>query len=189
MQLKQPLPINSKFDTSNTNPDYSMTAPLNGDGSNFPCKGYLNSPGKHITAQYTAGGQYSIALEGTATHEGGSCQLSLSYDNGATFKVIHSIVGGCPLQSGYNFTMPAGLPAGNNVVFSWTWFNKVGNREMYQNCALVNIQGSGTSQFVAALPAMQIANVGKGCATIEGTEVVFPNPGQSIQFGGSYSNG
>jgi hypothetical protein len=189
MQLTQPLPINSKFDSLNANPDYSMTAPLNGDGSNFPCKGYLNAPGKHVTAQYVAGNTYSIAVEGTATHGGGSCQLSLSYDNGATFKVIHSILGGCPLQAGYNFVMPSGLPSGKNVVFSWTWFNKIGNREMYQNCALVDVQGSGTSQFVSSLPDMFVANVNKGCGTIEGTEVVFPDPGKSVQFGGTYANG
>lgn len=189
LSLAFPLPINSKFDKANTNPDYSMTTPLNGDGSNFPCKGYLGASSKHVTASFTAGQTGNFSLMGSATHGGGSCQVSLSYDNGRTFKVINSILGGCPLQSTYNFAVPSGLPAGNNVVFSWSWFNKVGNREFYQNCALVNIQGSGTQSYLSTLPDMQVANIGNGCSSVETIEVIPKNPGSFVQYGGSYAAG
>lgn len=36
---------------------------------------------------------------------------------------------------------------------------------------------------------MQVANVGNGCASIEGIEVIPENPGSFVQFGGSYSAG
>ena len=31
-----------------------------------------------------------------AAHSGGSCQASISFDNGKTWKVLHSFIGGCP---------------------------------------------------------------------------------------------
>lgn len=113
--------------------DYDNRGPLRGDGSNFPCKLYHREPrypGWHITADYISGEDYSIEFEGTATHLGGSCQLSLSYDEGRTFRVIKSIEGGCPLTKGYNFTIPADAAPSQAVIFSWTWFNHEGNREI-----------------------------------------------------------
>lgn len=38
-----------------------------------------------------------VSLEGAAIHGGGSCQASLSYDNGGTFKVLKSWIGIYPL--------------------------------------------------------------------------------------------
>lgn len=166
-----------------------MTSPLSDTGSNFPCKGYLGQAGAHVTASFVAGQPANFSLVGSATHGGGSCQISLSYDNGKTFKVVESILGGCPLTSAYTFQMPSGLPSGNSVVFSWSWMNKIGNREFYQNCALVNIQGSGSQANLAALPDMQVANVGTGCTTVEGIEVIPLNPGTNVQYGGDYAAG
>ncbi|BFZ58865.1 hypothetical protein PYCC9005_005931 [Savitreella phatthalungensis] len=169
-----------------------MTTPLNGAGSDFPCKGYLSDASRHVTATYYTGQTYNVSLAGSATHGGGSCQLSISYDNGATFKVIESILGGCPLSSNYNFALPHGLPAAKGAIFSWSWFNKVGNREMYQNCALVDIidaSNTGSQSTLNALPNMQTANVGKGCNTVEGVEAIPFNPGQQVLYGGDYSAG
>ena len=66
-----------------------------------------------------------------APHGGGSCQFSLSYDNGATFNVIHSIEGGCPLDAvmnKYTVPIPDNAPAADRALFAWTWFNRIGNR-------------------------------------------------------------
>jgi hypothetical protein len=66
-----------------------------------------------------------------APHGGGSCQFSLSYDNGVTFKVIHSIEGGCPLDAvmnKYTVPIPTSAPAAERALFAWTWFNRIGNR-------------------------------------------------------------
>ena len=86
----------------------------------------------------------SISISG-----GGSCQVSLTTDNPATknskWQVIHSIEGGCPArnQAGnagespdpidpdtYKYSIPTGINPGKYTL-AWTWFNKVGNREMY----------------------------------------------------------
>ncbi|KFY48367.1 hypothetical protein V495_01398, partial [Pseudogymnoascus sp. VKM F-4514 (FW-929)] len=120
------------------------------------------------TATYTAGSTYDISLTGSATHSGGSCQLSLSYDNGATFKVIKSMLGGCPLTSKYDFVVPAEAPNGP-ALLAWTWFNLSGNREMYMNCVDVEvINGAGNAAKFNARPNIFVANVNNGCATVEG---------------------
>lgn len=63
-----------------------------------------------------------------------------------------------------------------------------GNREMYQNCALVTIAGGGSGlNDKKAFPPPFVANVGNGCATIEGQNVVFPSPGKNVFYGGVYA--
>ena len=67
----------------------------------------------------------SSMIAQTAVHGGGSCQISLSYDEGTTWKVIHSFVGGCPLNKNLPITFPSDTPAGKGVLFAWTWLNHV----------------------------------------------------------------
>lgn len=99
-------------------------------------------------ATYAAGSTMSATVTGTATHvsrasrgmsaelsfqNGGSCQFSMSYDNGATWKVIHSIIGGC-LVDGLTMDVPIPKEAPNGkALFSWSWFNRSGNREMCES--------------------------------------------------------
>jgi hypothetical protein len=111
VQMTSPYPINSPLNptTPEEKKDYSYSAPL----GIFPCKGYHTQTPKQYATSYTAGQESSITLQGSATHGGGSCQLSLSYDNGATFKVIKSIMGGCPITPTYEFTIPAFAPVGD----------------------------------------------------------------------------
>lgn len=81
----------------------------------------------------------------------------------------------------YNFTIPDDLPP-NDYVFAWTWFNKVGNREMYMNCAPVTITGSGGDDgFLDSLPDMFVANAGNGCSTEESADLKFPDPGADVE--------
>ncbi|EER38195.1 endoglucanase [Histoplasma capsulatum H143] len=176
IEMSEPVPFRSRFG-SGGDVDYSMTSPLLADGSNFPCKGYQHDSVSKPSATYKAGGSGEIKLAGTATHGGGSCQISLSYDQGKTFKVIESIIGGCPLPMQYSFKIPSSAPSGE-ALLAWTWFNKIGNREMYMNCAPVSIEGgSGDKAAFDKLPDIYVANVGNGKTTIEGQDVVFPNPG------------
>src|SRR5947207_3219484 len=66
-----------------------------------------------------------------APHGGGTCQFALSYDNGKTFTVIHSIEGGCPLDAvmnKYTIKIPDNAPSAERARFAWTWFNRIGNR-------------------------------------------------------------
>jgi hypothetical protein len=92
MEMSDPLPMHSQYDPLNTGDevDYNLKSPLNANGSNYPCHGYQNDRPIRTTATYTAGQSYQMQISGTVTHGGGSCQLSLSYDNGATFKVSDS---------------------------------------------------------------------------------------------------
>ncbi|POR36024.1 Uncharacterized protein TPAR_03766 [Tolypocladium paradoxum] len=178
--------------------------PLDSSGSDFPCKmreGVYDLQG--ASNVYGQGSTQQLAFIGSAVHGGGSCQISVTTDlqptKNSVWKVIKSIEGGCPAkgQTGnmeggagvadpykYDFTIPEKLATGNYTL-AWTWFNKVGNREMYMNCAPLTVTGSGgSSGFMSTLPDMFVANVGNGCETEATTDVQFPNPGQDLdQFG------
>jgi hypothetical protein len=169
--------------------DYNMVAPLDPSGANYPCKGYhTGAEAKESTATFAPGGDYNFTVAGGASHGGGSCQVSLSYDGGNTFKVIQSIIGGCPAGPGsFPFKIPADAPEGN-AIWAWTWNNKIGNRELYMNCATVTIGGGGAKRDVEARqstsfdsrPDILVANVGNGCSVPEGIDVEYPNPGPDV---------
>lgn len=196
--MSNPYPIRSPLNPNGdeAKKDYSYTSPLDPSGANFPCKGYQNDAFVSV-ATYKPGSQYDMSLSGSATHGGGSCQISLSYDTGKTFTVIESMEGGCPLTSNYTFTVPSDAPSGQ-ALLAWTWFNKIGNREMYMNCAQVTIDGGSSKRSHArdmmvsradtafsSRPPIFIANVNGpgGCTTIEGQEVNFPLPGPDVVGG------
>jgi LysM repeat protein len=186
MELTSPAPFRSKDNKFATTTDFDMTSPLLATGTNFPCKGYqsdFTTPAGTSTATWVAGSQQQITLDGGAPHNGGSCQLSMSYDGGKTFRVIQSIEGNCanptPGPQNFSFTVPADAKSGK-AIFAWTWFNHTGNREMYMNCAAVDITGSGTSELQDR-PEIFTANIGNGCTVPEGTDVQFPNPGPDVQ--------
>ena len=172
--------------------DFDMVAPLKPEGTNFPCKGYLkdlDTPAGGSTKTYTAGQQTTFKTEGVeAAHNGGSCQVSLSFDQGKTWKVIKSFIGNCVRSAGgntfdpnqeYSFTIPAEAKSGD-ALWAWTWFNQTGNREMYMNCAHITIQGSGTSTL-DDLPDMFVANVNNGLKTEENKDLEFPDPGKDVE--------
>lgn len=204
MEMSWPYPLRSKYNSANnySDIDYSMTSPLDPDGSNFPCKGYQNDRPVETTVIYAAGSTYNMTLAGSATHDGGSCQLSLSYDNGATFRVIQSMIGGCPLTTTYNFTIPAYAPAGG-ALLAWTWQNYVGNREYYMNCAEVKIMSGHSSRrqrrrnynSFSSLPYIWKANLGPDvnqCATLDSSgnviQPVYPNPGPVVIYEGNLTS-
>ncbi|KAL5630070.1 hypothetical protein BROUX41_001676 [Berkeleyomyces rouxiae] len=197
MKISSPAPINA----ANIN-----NFPLKDDGSDFPCKfgsnGYTYSSDS-TENQYTIGtADNQLSFIGSAVHGGGSCQVSLTYDRPPTkdsvWKVITSIEGGCPARDTpgnfpledpnyidpytYNFTIPDGLEAGQYTL-ALTWFNKLGNREMYMNCAHVTLDGTGGDKSTYnSLPDMMVANINNGCSTINAKDVEFPDPGQYIQY-------
>lgn len=192
MEITWPPVYRSKHNpkTPSGKVDYDMVAPLDPSGSNYPCKGYHTDSEvvKESTATFAPGGEYNFTVAGGATHGGGSCQVSLSYDGGATFKVVQSIIGGCPESAGsYPFKIPADAPEGD-AIWAWTWNNKIGNRELYMNCATVTIGGGGAKRDVearqstsfASRPDVFVANVGNGCSVPEGVDVEYPNPGPDV---------
>ncbi|KAB5585512.1 hypothetical protein GE09DRAFT_29208 [Coniochaeta sp. 2T2.1] len=210
MDLMYPPPLKSKFNPfakAAGNIDSDMTSPLPASGGNNPCKGYqslLGTPEGASVATFSPGGKYNLTIEGGAFHEGGSCQASLSYDKAKTFTVIQSWVGECPTSSGgtWDFTVPDDAPEGMDVLLQWTWYNRVGNREQYTNCASVTIGGGGGARKRAAegdegiitkragtkfsdRPAPFVANIGNGCGTVPGMDVIFPDPGPDVVTAGS----
>ena len=131
--------------------------------------------------------------------------------------VIHSIEGGCPArnQAGnigadnsasapdpdtYTFSIPTGINPGAYTL-AWTWFNKVGNREMYMNCASVKVTGGSSKREIslnetqeyaipelseratASFPEMLVANIpATDCTTAEAADLKFPDPGASVEM-------
>jgi len=198
MEMSWPYALRSKYNPANNyqNIDYSMTSPLSADGSNFPCKGYQNDRPLQSTTTFVAGSTYNMTLAGSATHGGGSCQLSLSYDNGVTFRVIKSMIGGCPLTSKYDFTIPSYAPAGN-ALLAWTWQNFEGNREYYMNCAAVNVVSGPQKRrrrqaytSFDSLPYIWKANLEgvNDCTTAESENPVYPDPGPDVVYADGMSS-
>jgi hypothetical protein len=197
MQMSYPPPLKSQTNpnTGSGGADYSMTSPLKTDGSDFPCKGYLpllNTPQGKSVASWSAGQTYNFTITGGAAHGGGSCQAAISVDGGSTFRVVHSYEGGCPGQgtSSFQFVVPGDTPEAEGAVFAWTWFNNIGNREMYMNCAVVDIVGGGgggssAKVAFASRPGLFTANIGNGCRTVDSADVKFPDPGPDVDSNGS----
>ena len=190
MTLANPVPYG--------NPNNS---PLDPSGSDFPCKGLPSTGGK--VNEFAVGSSQKLSFSGSAVHGGGSCQLSVTTDNPPTknsvWKVIHSFEGGCPASTAGNFadgtnnaaqfpfTVPEELPNGQ-LTLAWTWFNKVGNREMYMNCANINVSGGSkdTAAF-QSLPDMAVANIASQgtCKTSESSDYTFENPGKYVTRSGT----
>ena len=204
------------------------TNPLLASGADFPCK---QRPEVYKLVKENIlplNVPQTLSFQGQATHGGGSCQISLSRDREPTknsvWKVIHSIEGGCPSKNPGNvgndpfgfgadkfqYSVPGEVPEGKYTL-AFTWFNKIGNREMYMNCAPVTVTGGSKAAFVAvngtsaavdgndgssasgiqqradafdALPNMFVANIGNGCSTAHsGTDLQIPeaNLGKYVQ--------
>ncbi|RKP12146.1 hypothetical protein BJ684DRAFT_11926, partial [Piptocephalis cylindrospora] len=153
MALAEPPPRRSPH---NPHPvggiDWDMTTPLQGS-SQFPCK---RAPAGPNVRTYKAGTSIVTTLDGSARHNGGHCQFSLSYDQGKTFVVLRTIMKDClKSDSSYSVDLPKDIPGGD-VIFAWSWVNAMGNREYYMNCADVHIDGSGSE---VTGPALLVANL------------------------------
>ncbi|PVV03002.1 hypothetical protein BB560_002529 [Smittium megazygosporum] len=190
MALFSPCP---RFSVSNKNCpspppgesyDYDIKAPIGtSDDIQSPiCKS--RTPYQSTTETWTAGQMVDIQFEhGGAAHGGGHCQFSLSYDGGNTFVVIHDEKRYCffgePSESNnatilrYAFKLPEAVPAGDRVVFAWSWINALGDREYYMNCADISIRSASSSY---SGPEMLIANYGPGYPVIP-------------EFAGNYETG
>ncbi|KNG46067.1 lytic polysaccharide monooxygenase [Stemphylium lycopersici] len=183
--------------------------------ADYPCK--QRSGVYDITEmnQWNAGETKTISFTGSAVHGGGSCQFSITTDpepsESSQWKVIQSVVGGCPSNVTGNLEpsdpnghgaatfpveMPKSIPDGQ-YTFAWTWLNKVGNREFYMNCAPIQV-GSGSAgastksvaSALSTLPDMFVANLpDTSCSTAQGEDFNYPNPGQNLIEGNGASLG
>lgn len=192
-------------------------SPLQADGSDFPCKQrgaatYQMTDGLLESNVYPIGSNTTLSFKGSATHGGGSCQISLTTDLAPTSNskwiVIHSIEGGCPANNGNQNAAADPNNTNDSTTFSfkipevrvgrytlaWTWFNRIGNREMYMNCAPIEItpgsndkRDDNMARRSNEYPEMFVANV-NGCTTPETKDIRFPNPGESVQYAGDPAN-
>lgn len=145
MVIRSPVPYGQ---------DSLTNSPLEPDGSDFPCKQRSGVYDVTKMNNMAVGVPQELAFTGGATHGGGSCQVSVTMDKEPTkdsdWRVIHSIVGGCPTNetgnmsgdakfdgaSTFQFSIPKGMPNGQYTL-AWTWFNKVNPSPI-----LVNTKGN-----------------------------------------------
>lgn len=157
MNLRLPIPRthqDNPYTTAST-VDYDIMAPLNGADRPFACSGIKPWP-SIMTVK--AGDSIPVQLEGSAPHDGGHCEFSISYDN-QNFVSLKTVLRECMRAEGltYAVPLPASMPPGK-AVFSWTWVNAEGNREFYQNCADITVEG-GTPGGVLRGPKIVLANL------------------------------
>jgi hypothetical protein len=114
--------------------------------------------------------------------------LSITFDAQPTkqsvFKVIQTFEGNCPPvnDAKLTFNIPKEFPNAEKATLAWTWFNFMGNREMYMNCAPISITGGSDSKdYYDSLPDMLVANVpATDCKTADNTNPQVPNPGEFV---------
>ncbi|KAF9181651.1 hypothetical protein BGZ51_007661 [Haplosporangium sp. Z 767] len=148
--------------------DYNLNSPIGThDSKNSPlCK---TTAASTVRPVYNAGQSIKTEYSVGASHGGGHCQWALSYDNGKTWVVIQTmlrdclkgVAGGAPYS--VNVKIPKDAPSGK-ATFMWLWNNAVGNRELYSNCADIEIKGSNGGSLKGVAPL--IANYGSNSVLI-----------------------
>ncbi|KAI9369054.1 hypothetical protein BJX61DRAFT_536749 [Aspergillus egyptiacus] len=203
--MVQPVPYDFSLDSFSN-------SPLLADGSDFPCRASSYSVVEENVMEI--GEPQELAFVGTATHGGGSCQISITRDRAPTkdtkWSVIKSIEGGCvadvsgnlagsnaktPNPYHFNFTIPDDVEPGKYTL-AYTWINRIGVREMYMDCAPITVTGGSaskrsetgvTKRSLDNYPDMFIANI-NGCKTEEGKDIRFPCPGDTVEYLGDPTN-
>ncbi|KAG0213591.1 hypothetical protein BGX28_004008 [Mortierella sp. GBA30] len=149
--------------------DYDLNSPIGtADSIDKPlCKTTIPSATSTV---YTAGQSIKTEYSVGASHGGGHCQWALSYDSGKTWVVLKTMIRTClqGVNGGGSYSVsvpiPANAPSGKATLM-WLWNNAIGNRELYSNCADIEIKGgSNGGQLKGVAPL--IANYGAGSAKI-----------------------
>jgi len=192
--MQQPVPYSK--DTLDNSP--LLNAAPGSSGSNFPCKLRDNAFEVVQENAIQVGEQNTISWEGSASHGGGTCQLSVTLDREPTanskFKVIASWIGGCPTSSDgnggthpFNWTMPAEVPNGK-ATFAWSWVSKLsGQPEYYMNCAPITVSGgASTNDEFDQLEDLFLVNLpSSNCGSQASHDLEIPNPGKYVTTFGS----
>jgi hypothetical protein len=216
MQLWYPPPFNSSNNPHNAGPsDNELIYPYNccGKEAVYPCNGYLSllgTPAGAPTANWTVGSTQSWSMAGPGmhfpycnvylllmvpaplggNHYGGSCQIGFSVDKGATFRIVVSYEGNCPLRHGgeapsgqvFNFTVPEDIPTGE-AVFAWTWINR--EQEFNMNCAAVSISGQENSSDTYPAAEEPILNSTDSCTPASPSASIRRGKGRCVQKRGT----
>ncbi|KEQ84688.1 hypothetical protein M438DRAFT_273391, partial [Aureobasidium pullulans EXF-150] len=175
-------------------PGTAIKNPLADDGSNFPCHG-VALPGSG-GQKMAVGSEQKLTFDAgaglnTAVHGGGSCQLSLTYETDPqkvkqadAWKMARTRSNNFDCINTFDFTIPQGVKNGQ-ATLAWTWFNNVGNREIYMNCVAVDITGGSDDATMSDFPDIFLANMGPAYGDVKTDEypvqnVKFPNPGKYV---------
>ncbi|KAG0356496.1 hypothetical protein BG005_004575 [Podila minutissima] len=117
--------------------DYDINSPIGThDSINKPiCRNTVPYTNRKV---YRAGETINTDYSVGASHGGGHCQWALSYDEGKTWVVIKTMIRDClkGVAGGQAYTVPVQIPANAPSVDL-----AQRNREMYSNCADIEIQG------------------------------------------------
>ncbi|ORX66634.1 hypothetical protein DL89DRAFT_65749 [Linderina pennispora] len=155
--------------------DYNLANPIGSNGTVLAPLCHYTTPWPTNVATWTAGQTVTVQFYPSgATHTGGHCEFSISYDGGKTFVVLHQELqycfytappsaGGVNTVRSYTFTLPSNLPGSDHALFAWSWVNASGNREFYNDCADITIVGAAGSYTGKQ---MTIANYGPGYPAI-----------------------
>ncbi|KAF9174497.1 hypothetical protein BGX21_002766 [Mortierella sp. AD011] len=142
--------------------DYDIDSPIGTyESQDSPlCKHTI--PYSHRTV-YKAGETIHTEYSVDTSHFGGHCQYALSYDSGKTWVVIKTVIRDClkGVPQGGKYTVPVQIPKdapSGKVTFMWLWNNAEGNRELYSNCADIEIKGKDGGKVKGVAPL--IANYG-----------------------------
>ncbi|KAF9578774.1 hypothetical protein BGW38_005265 [Lunasporangiospora selenospora] len=148
--------------------DYDLNSPIGTRGSRDSpiCKQSIPNANRPVyKAGETINTQYSVG----ASHGGGHCQWALSYDNGKTWVVVKTMLRDClkGISGGAAYSVPVKIPStapSGKAIFMWLWNNAIGNRELYSNCADIEIKGVKGGSITG--PQALIANYGSDSALI-----------------------
>jgi hypothetical protein len=83
----------------------------------------------------------------------------------------------------FDFPIPEGVKNGQ-ATLAWTWFNNVGNPEIYMNCVAVDITGGSDNADMSEFPNIFLANLGPTYGGETNRSPVqnlkFPDPGKYV---------
>ncbi|KAK1067377.1 hypothetical protein LTR74_006422 [Friedmanniomyces endolithicus] len=163
-------------------------------GSDFPCKQRSGVYDLTERTQVVAGADNPLTFDGSATHGGGSGFLAVTTDEhpdvNSQWKTFMVFDSGMPVKgdsesgsgtSSYTYVLPKGMLNGN-LTLGWYWYNRIGNRELYSNCAPLEISGGSDNRSVFdALPNAYLINLPTSeCSSQEMGDTEIPNPGNAV---------
>lgn len=183
MTLGYPVPFDSQSIT---------TDPLKPDGSDYPCQ--KQTYDISTMNKFAVNEAIDLKFNGNAAHGGGTCQIAVTLDKkpskSSVFKIIKVYEGGCPTTGDgngpstgqFDFKIPTGFPSGQ-ASLAWVWYNKIGNREIYMNCAPITITGgSGSKDVFNSLPNLYVVNLPPSeCSTEQTSDLIIPHPGKDVE--------
>ncbi|KAF2717723.1 lytic polysaccharide monooxygenase [Polychaeton citri CBS 116435] len=160
--------------------------------SDFPCKQRQGVYDITAMNNMAVGDAQELNFTGSASHGGGTCQIAVTLDHEpdakSVWKIIQVFEGGCPIDADgnsgthpFSFSIPEKFPNGR-ASLAWVWYNRIGNREIYMNCAPITVTGgSDDKSFFDTLPNLYVINLPTSeCSSQESVDQLIPFPGQFV---------